>query len=355
MFSPAKIVQSKPFDPPTSSSQTTRMSPTIAGKPIGPIGMGLMSLTHPSTAPPLPTAIATLKAALNAGCNFWDGGWIYGTPSYNSCHLLHAYFTQYTEDADKVVVSMKACFDMATSTASVDRKGIGEGVEMCVGVMGDVKKIDIFQAARLSPEVPVEETVAAIAEYVKKGVIRGVGLSECSAESIRRASKVYTVAAAEIELSLFSIDAVGNGVVEACVECGVPLVAYSPLGKGFLSGKFKSLEDIPEDDYRRKFFPRFQKEAFEGNLKLVDEVSRIAGRKGVTVAQVAIAWVKGLTRSEKAPVVPIPSVSSEKRVEENLKVVELSEEEMRELNEIVQRVEVKGSRAPGRFAKYLEI
>ncbi|KAF2159625.1 hypothetical protein M409DRAFT_29944 [Zasmidium cellare ATCC 36951] len=331
------------------------MPSSIAGKPIGPIGMGLMALTHPGKHPPTSSAVATMKAALTAGCNFWDGGWFYGTPTYNSCHLLAAYFTQYPKDADKVVISMKACFDMATATAQNDAKGVKENIEKCLAVLDGKCKIDVFQPARLDPDVPVEETVSAIAEFVKEGNVGGVGLSECSAESVRRGSKVFPIAAAEIELSLFSTDPLTNGILEACEECEVPLVAYSPLGKGFLSGAFRSIEDIPENDYRRTFFPRFAKEAFEENLKLVDEVGKIAEKKGVTVAQVAIAWVRGLGRSEKAPVVPIPSVSSIARVDENLKVVELSKEERRELDEVLKRIEVKGARAPGRFEKFLEV
>lgn len=327
----------------------------IANKPVGPIGMGLMSLTHPGKHPPTPSAIETMKAALDAGCNFWDGGWFYGTPSYNSCHLLNAYFTKYPEDADKVVISIKACFDMQTATAQNEAQGIKENAEKCLKVLEGKCRIDVFQPARLDPEVPVEETVTAIAEHVKSGAIGGVGLSECSAESIRRASKVYPIAAAEIELSLFSTDSLTNGIVEACIEHDVPLIAYSPLGKGFLGGAFRRVDDIPENDYRRTFFPRFAKEAFEENLKSVDEVGKIAERKGVTVARVAIAWVKGLTKSDKAPVIPIPSVSSKKRVEENLEGVELSDEETKELNEIIKRIVVKGSRAPGRFAKFLEV
>ncbi|KAK4506196.1 hypothetical protein PRZ48_004161 [Zasmidium cellare] len=328
--------------------------PSIADKPLSPIGMGLGSLTHPGGHPSTTSAIATLKAALNQGCTFWNAGWIYGTPTYNSCHLLHAYFSQYPEDADKVIISMKACFDLGSGTAQVDAKGVKENVQKCLAVLDGKCRIDVFEPARLDPDVPVEETVLAIAEFVKNGRIGGVGLSECSAESIRRASKVFPIAAAEVELSLFSTDPLRNGILEACVECDVPVVAYSPLGKGFLSGQWKSVEDVPENDHRRKLFPRFQKEAFEENLKLVDEVGKIAEAKGVTVAQVAIAWVRGLG-SETAPVVPIPSVSSVERAEENLKAVELTAAEREELDEIVKRIEVKGARAPGRFAKFLDV
>lgn len=249
---------------------------------------------------------------------------------------------------------MKACFDLATATAQTSAEGVEENVEKCLGVLDGKCRIDVFQPARLDPDVPVEETVSAIAEFVKEGKIGGVGLSECSAESLRRACKVFPVAAVEIELSLYSTDPLRNGILEVCSENEVPLVAYSPLGKGLLSGGLKKAGDIPEGDFRRTFFPRFAEGAFEENLKLAEEIGKIAERKGVTVAQVAIAWVRALG-SDKAPVIPIPSVSSVKRVEENLKVVELTDEEKRELNWIVERIEVKGARAPGRFAKFLEV
>lgn len=328
------------------------MSLTISSHPIGPIGFGMMGLTNPRSLPAQATAIATLKAALNAGSDVWNAGFIYGTPSYNSLHLLNAYFTQYPEDADKVVISVKACFDIATRSAQNDPAGVRKAVETCLDILDGKCRIDIFQPCRIDPEVPVEDTVAAIAEFVKGGKIGGIGLSECGAATIRRAVAMHPVAGVEVEASLFERSIFTNGVVDVCKEFDIPIFAYSPLGKGFLTGRFKKWEDIPKDDHRH-YFPRFGKEAFAENVKLVEEVEKVAERKGCTVAQVAIGWLVKRSGEVGVRIVPIPGASSVGRVEENVALTKLMEEEMREVETVLASGEVKGGRAPAGFEKFL--
>ncbi|EME86419.1 uncharacterized protein MYCFIDRAFT_45488 [Pseudocercospora fijiensis CIRAD86] len=327
---------------------------TVAGKPVGAIGYGCIPLTNYSTPIPKEQGFAVLKEALKHGANFWNGGWNYGTPDWNSLHFFKEYFEKYPEDADKVVISIKACFDMQSNSANADRKGVHQAIDKCLEVADGKFKIDVFQAARLDPNVPVEETVGAIAEYVKAGKIGGIGLTECSPASIRKAAAVHTISAVEMEISLFETSIFTDGVAEACKEFNIPIVAYCPLGRGFLTGQIRKLDDLPEKD-RRRMMPRFLPENIDANLKIVEEVEHIAKKKGCTPGQIAMAWVIRQTASIGATAIPIPGTSNPARIEENVKVVALTPDEMNEINEVLSKAEVKGARYPAQFEKWLKV
>jgi pyridoxine 4-dehydrogenase len=222
----------------------------------------LLNLTNPARNLPTEDAIAVMKAALNGGANLWNGSEHYGPSDYNSLHLLKAYFTKYPEDVDKVVISMKAGFDRNTRRPHVDAVSLRSYIDRCLEVADGKYRIDILVAGRLDRNVPVEETVGAIAEYVKAGKIGGVGISECSAASLRKAAKVTPIAVAELELSLFETHILQNGAREACKELGIPIIAYSPIARGFLTGQIRKYEDMDENDFRRHL-PRFRPENFE--------------------------------------------------------------------------------------------
>lgn len=179
-----------------------------------------------------------MREALAQGSNFWNAGEFYGTPERNSLHLLNEYFTQYPEDASKVVLSVKGGFKYGSMEVDGSRENIARSIEECIKVLDGKKFIDVFEAARVDPKVPLEQTVGFIAEYVKAGKIGGVGISEANVENIRKAAKVCKIEAVEAELSLWSTHIMENGTVEACGELGIPIVAYSPLGKGFLVSLF---------------------------------------------------------------------------------------------------------------------
>jgi aryl-alcohol dehydrogenase-like predicted oxidoreductase len=191
-------------------------------------------------------------------------------------------------------------------------------------------------------EVPIEETVGAMAELVETGKVRHLGLSEAGAETIRRAVAVHPITALETEYSLWTRD-VEDQILATCRELGVGFVAYSPLGRGFLTGRFASPEDIPEDDWRRHN-PRFQGENFRKNLELARRVEEVAGEKGCTPAQLALAWV--LHRGDD--VVPIPGTTSSKHLDENAAAaeIELSESELARIDEALPRDRVAGTRYP---------
>ena len=293
-----------------------------------------------------------MKAALDRGANFWNGAQYYGTPTVNCLHLLNHYFTTYPEDSKKVILSIKGAFSRAGPDNSP--AAIRKSVDTCLEVLDGKVFLDIFLPGRIDPQVPVEETVHALAEYVKAGRIGGYGLSECSAETIRRAHAVYPMSAVEIELSLFSTDTLSNGVAQTCSELKIPMIAYSPLSRGFLTGQINKLDDLPEDDSRRRF-PRFQPDVFDLNIKLVKEIGQLAKKTGYTMPQVALAWVSAQTKKTNNPVIPIPGCTTIARVKENFTHVSLDERDLDELSQMVEKITVHGDRYPEPYNKYMNL
>jgi pyridoxine 4-dehydrogenase len=329
------------------------MSVALAGKQVGAIGFGLMGLTWRASPTPYSEATKVLKAALDHGANFWNAGNFYGPPTANSLQLLHHYFSQYPEDSKKIVLSMKGGFTPTGpdgSAASIQRD-----VDNCLKVLDGTCFIDIFEPARVDPNTPIEETIKALGEYVKAGKIGGIGLSECSAATIRRAHAVHPLTVVEVEMSLFSTEALTNGVAKTCAELNIPLVAYSPLSRGWLTGQIRKLDDIPEDDSRRHF-PRFQPDVFDLNLNLVKEIEKLAKKKGYTMPQVAIAWVTAQSKKAGNPIIiPIPGCTTVSRVEENLKPVTLDEQDLAELSNVLARIQVHGDRYGGPYKRYMNL
>jgi aryl-alcohol dehydrogenase-like predicted oxidoreductase len=207
----------------------------------------------------------------------------------------------------------------------------------------NVDYVDLYYQHRVDKGTPIEETVGALAEQVAAGKVRQIGLSEASAATIRRAVKVHPIAAVQSEYSLFSRDIEDSGVVAALRELSITLVAYSPLGRGFLSGKIRSLDQLEPDDFRRHS-PRFQGENFAKNLSLVDRVGEIASELGVTPAQVALAWV--LAKGDD--IVPIPGTTRIARLEENAAAagVKLSAEQMQRIEAAAPKGAASGDRYP---------
>jgi pyridoxine 4-dehydrogenase len=284
-----------------------------------------------------------MKAALEAGCSSWNGGEFYGTPEYNSLHLLNRYFSKYPEDAEKVVLSIKGGLGPDWQPNGTP-EAVRRSVDACLEGLGGKKFMDMFECARVDPKTPIETTIGVLAEYVKAGKVGAISLSEVRAETIRRAHKVHPIAAVEVELSLWATEPLSNGIVATCAELGIPIIAYSPIGRGFLSGQVKSLDDIPEGDFRR-ILPRFQPENFAKNLELVHELEKLAKDKGCTPAQLAISWVRSLSETEdRGVIIPIPGATTAERVRENAKHVTLTKEDLAAIGELLSKVEVVGGR-----------
>ncbi|CAG8784603.1 10851_t:CDS:2, partial [Gigaspora rosea] len=206
-----------------------------------------------------------------------------------------------------------------------------------------VDHIDLYYQHRVDKNVPIEDTVRAMAELVKQGKVKYLGLSECSANTLRRAYKIHPIAAVQMEYSPWSLDIETNGLKDACEELGVTIVAYSPLGRGILSGKYKSIEDFEPGDYRRTH-PRYAGENFAKNLELVKEIEKLAKKKGVTSSQLCLAWV--LAQGEN--IVAIPGTKKIKYLEENFQAanINLTSEELAEIRKIINSIEIVGGRYP---------
>lgn len=303
----------------------------------------------PARTPPIPESqiFETLRATLETGCNFWNAGEFYGTPDRNTQTMMASYFHKYPEDAAKVVLSVKGAFAFGPMVGDGRPEAIKASIDKILHDLDGTKSIDIFEMARVDPNTPLEVSLKYLEEeYVKKGIIRGIALSEVSAETIRKAAKITTIVAVEVELSLWSTHVLENGVATACAELGIPLVAYSPMGQGMLTGQIKSLDDLPQDDLRR-MYPRFQPDTFPINMQLVREVEALAKQKGCAPAQLALAWVRSLSGKPGMPlIVPIPGSTTASRVRENAVEVTLTPADLAGIDGILAKFTVMGRRYP---------
>jgi aryl-alcohol dehydrogenase-like predicted oxidoreductase len=261
-------------------------------------------------------SIATIHRALDLGVTFLDTADMYG-PFTNEKLVGKAV----RDRRDSVVVATKFGIVRTQDPKFRGIDGRPEYVRACCEASLErlgVETIDLYYQHRVDPKTPIEETVGAMSELVKEGKVRFLGLSEASPDTMRRAHAVHPIAALQTEYSLWSRDA-EDEVLATCRTLGIGFVAYSPLGRGFLTGAIRRFEDLAEDDQRRSF-PRFQGENFQKNLDLVKGVQEIAAEKGTTAPQVALAWVLARGRD----IVPIPGTKRRTYLEENLKAVEVS-------------------------------
>ncbi|KAI0125576.1 aldo/keto reductase [Xylariales sp. AK1849] len=320
--------------------------PQLVGKDVGPIGFGLMGLTWRATPCSQEQAFEAMREALKNGMNFWNGGEFYGTPEYNSLHLLERYFEKYPEDANKVVLSIKGAGGPSGHHPSGSPEEVRRSLDNSINLLKGRKKIDIFECARRDPKTPLEVTFGVIdKEYVQTGKIGGISLSEVKASTVHEAAKITKIVACEIELSLFHTDILDNGVAAACAEHNIPLVAYSPLGRGMLTGQIKSLDDIPEDSMLRRY-PRFQPDTFPINIELSKKVEGIAQKKGCTSSQLAINWTRAVAKKAGTSIIPIPGATTAERVKENGKDIELTDDDVAELDAVLSKFEPAGERYP---------
>jgi len=327
--------------------------PKLVGKEVGEVGFGLMGLTWRKTPPSQEQSFETMRTAVKLGATNWNGGEFYGTPERNSLHLLNEYFTKYPEDADKIVLSIKGGVVPGTMKVDGSKAGIQRSIDESLRVLDGKKFLDLFETGRVDLDVPIEDTISAIAEYVKAGKLGGISLSEVSAKTIRKAHAVHPISAVELEFSMYATELLENDVASTCAELGIPIIAYSPMGRGFLNGKYKKFEDLEPDSLLRHF-PRFQPDVFDENIKLADAVEALAKRKGVTPAQVAIGWVLYQSNKPGMPTfIPIPGASQSDRVAENTKPAKLSDDEFQELQVLLNKFPAVGGRYPAGSEKHL--
>ena len=304
------------------------------------LGLGCMGMSEFYAGASEDESLATLKLALDRGVSFLDTADMYG-PFKNEELVGRGIKGR----RDEVVLATKFGNMRGSDGSFQGINGRPEYVRACCDASLKrlrVDHIDLYYQHRVDRTVPIEETVGAMSRLVEVGKVRFLGLSEASPGTIRRAHAVHPISALQTEYSLWSRDP-EDELLATVRELGITFVAYSPLGRGFLTGRFAKFEDLPEQDYRR-FSPRFQGENFPKNLALVEKVSEIARDKGVKPAQLALAWV--LSRGED--IVPIPGTTRREHLEENLVAldVELSAEELERIDEVAPKGAASGTRYP---------
>jgi aryl-alcohol dehydrogenase-like predicted oxidoreductase len=307
---------------------------------VSALGLGCMGMTWAYGPSDETEARRVLHRYVELGGNFFDTAEIYG-PHTNE-RLVGRFLREIPRES--VVVATKFGFriDEVNQTRSLDSSpaNIRRACDGSLERLG-IDVIDLYYQHRVDPEVPIEETVGAMAELIAAGKVRGLGLSEAGPETLRRAAKVHPIAALQSEYSLWTRDVEANGALATCRELGIGFVPYSPLGRGFLTGAIQKVSDLDPTDWRLTN-PRFAQEALQANLRLAEIVKDLAARKGCTPAQFALAWVL----AQGNDMIPIPGTKRVRYLEDNMGAlaVQLTDQDLKETDARFREVAVAGER-----------
>jgi aryl-alcohol dehydrogenase-like predicted oxidoreductase len=310
------------------------------GPKVSALGLGCMGMSFAYGPAKDEESLQVLHRYLELGGNFLDTAEIYGP--YKNEELLGRFLGEISRD--QVVVATKFGFRFSPDGArGVDSspENVRRACDASLARLG-IETIDLFYQHRVDPNVPIEDTVGAMAELVSAGKVRTLGLSEAGPETLRRAAKVHPIAALQSEYSLWTRDVETNGVLATCRELGITFVPYSPLGRGFLTGTIQNLSDLDSADWRRTNYPRFQEDAMPANLKLAAAVKELASERGITPAQLALAWVL----AQGQDLVPIPGTKRVRYLEENMGAlsVQLSAADLKKIAARLAEIKIVGER-----------
>jgi aryl-alcohol dehydrogenase-like predicted oxidoreductase len=293
-------------------------------------------------------SIATIREAIASGVNFLDTGDFYGV-GHNE-QLISQAIKDFSREQVFISVKFGGLRNHDGGFLGIDNRPVAVRNFLAYSLQRlGVDYIDMYYPARIDPNVPIEDTVGTLGELVKEGKIRYVGLSEAGAETLRRANVVYPITMLQTEYSLWTRD-IETEILPVCRELGISLVAYSPLGRGFLTGAFQKPEDFALDDFRR-YSPRYQGENFQRNLQLVDKVKEIATEKNCTPAQLVLAWLL----AQGDDIIPIPGTKRRDRLQENLQAIniELNADDLKRIEEIAPLGVAAGTRYPEAYMNTL--
>lgn len=317
------------------------------GPQVNRLGFGLMGLSIAYGAPkPDKERLALLDYAHEIGERFWDSSDVYG----DNEDLLGKWFAANPSKRKDIFLATK--FALKNRGAEVDSSPeyVKEAIEKSLKRLG-IDYVDLYYCHRVDQKTPIELTVQAMADLVNLGKVKYLGLSEVSADTLRRAHKVHPITAVQVEYSPFALEIESDQteLLKTCRELGVAVVAYSPLARGMLTGALKGPEDFEEGDFR-SFAPRFSKENFPKNLKLVEKITDIAKNKGATPGQLTLAWLM----AQGEDIFPIPGTTKKERLDENVGSlkVQLSKEEVQAIRKASEEAEIGGGRYPEVFMKY---